>query len=186
MSAPPGISYACVCTGTHKNAEAGTVPSSVTLKAFIDGTVQGPFANKEKASFNHDIFSYNFIKSPQGFTFIAIAPKDVETRFVYDFLGEMLREFEIGADRSTYESRLKVLLAKYSTPQDKIARATDDAEKAKEIMRLNLLKKVEAGEKLEVVEMQAANMENNADILQKKKHMMSNNVPNFDDIESMR
>jgi len=165
------ILYACVCSGTHLNAEAGSVPSKVTLKAFIDGTVSGPFANKDKASFNHDICSYNYIKANSGFTFIAVAPKEVDTRIVYEFLGEMMKEFEMGSDRETYEGRLKSLLARYANPTvgvDKVAVALNTAEETKKVMHDNLVKIADRGVQLEAVEEKAVDMEYKATELKEK------------------
>jgi len=160
-SSGPGILYACVCSGTHKSADAGTAPSTVSLTAFIDGTMKGPFANQDKGAFNHDVCSYNYIKS-NGFTFIAVAPKEVETRIVYEFLAEMVMDFQIGADREAYEVRLRLLLAKYGNPVDKIAQAAANNATTMAIMKANLEAMLARGEIVDAADLKAFNLENDA------------------------
>lgn len=173
MAAPPpqpGVLYGCVCQGTHINAEAGTIPSKVTLKAFIDGTVQGPFANRDKASFNHDVCSYNYIKATSGFTFIAVAPKEVDTRIVYEFLGEMMREFEVGSDRETYEQRVKVLLSQYATPRSSIQRHQEMLDATKATMQDTVNKMAANAATLDATEEAVTGFEVQTQDLAKKSH----------------
>jgi len=165
------VLYACVCQQTHIRAESGAAPSKVTLKAFVDGTVSGPFANKEKASFNHDICSYNYVKSPSGYTFVAVAPKEVETRVVYDFLDQMMREFEQGSDKEQFQYKLNTLLARFQ-PTNRIQSTQMELDATKTTMQHNIHQMMEQGTQLEVLDAQVQNMEAVAVETKEKAHQV--------------
>jgi len=170
MSGGVGIIYACVCKRADVQVEAGekTILRQ-SLKAFIDGTVTGPAATKEKGSFNHGPFSYNFMKD-SGNTFVAIAAKEVDTRIVFNFLGEMKRAFEAGTDKGTYVKTLTKLLVQYKNPaeMDRIKRITFELEEVKGVMRENLDKMVKRGDQLEQLDAASVQLEVGAGDFRKK------------------
>lgn len=73
---------------------------------------------KSSGSFNQGPFSYSYMKTNDNFTFIAIAPKEVDTRVVMSFLQEMIRDFDAGGDGSAFTVRLNNLLVKYQNAQE--------------------------------------------------------------------
>jgi len=163
-SVSPGIFYACVAKRGDVQVECGEKTMlRNSLKAFIDGTVSGPAASKDKGSFNHGPFSYNFLKDG-GNTFVAIASKDVETRIVFNFLADMRKAFEAGSDKGTYTRNLSKLLAQYKNPadMDRIKRIAADLEDVKGVMRDNLEKMVKRGDQLEHLDAASAQLEEDA------------------------
>ena len=52
----------------------------------------------QTGSFNQGPFSYSFMKSSDDFTFICVAPKEVDTRVIMSFLNEVMRAFDNGGD----------------------------------------------------------------------------------------
>ncbi len=175
-----GIFYACVAKRGDIQVECGEKSMlRNSLKAFVDGTVSGPAAQKDKGSFNHgpsspcprppprltDLpilgpFSYNFQKDG-GNTFVAIASKDVETRIVFNFLGDMKKAFEAGSDKGTYTRNLNKLLVQYKNPadMDRIKRIATELEDVKGVMRDNLDKMVKRGEQLEALDQATVQLE---------------------------
>jgi len=159
-----GIFYACVAKRGDVQVECGEKAMlRNSLKAFIDGTIAGPAAQKEKGSFNHGPFSYNFLKDG-GNTFVAIASKDVETRIVFNFLGDMRKAFEAGSDKGTYTRNLNKLLVQYKNPadMDRIKRIAAELEDVKGVMRDNLDKMVKRGEQLETLDQATVQLEQDA------------------------
>eukprot|EP01127_Copromyxa_protea_P005491 TRINITY_DN1541_c0_g1_i1.p1 TRINITY_DN1541_c0_g1~~TRINITY_DN1541_c0_g1_i1.p1 ORF type:complete len:156 (-),score=22.21 TRINITY_DN1541_c0_g1_i1:197-631(-) len=126
-----GITYACVTASmsTKVLAEAGN-KSNLTrqLTGFITGVVNNPNNPDERGSFNQGPYSYSYMKTNDNFTFISIAPKEVDTRVVMSFLQEMIRDFDYGGDGSAFTGRLNNLLVKYQNAQemDQIARIQRD------------------------------------------------------------
>jgi len=163
--------YACVCKGKEIQSDGGCHKEALknTLSAFIEGTVSGSQSDKPKGSFNHGPYSYNFIKD-RGFTFIAIARKEVEIRIVFSFLKEMQNHFNAGTDKTGFKRVINDLIATYQNPEevDKVQRINEDLEYVKGIMRQNLENMVKRGDQLEKLDESVVQLEQDAGIFKKQ------------------
>eukprot|EP01125_Pyxidicula_operculata_P001599 TRINITY_DN1144_c0_g1_i2.p2 TRINITY_DN1144_c0_g1~~TRINITY_DN1144_c0_g1_i2.p2 ORF type:complete len:191 (+),score=39.26 TRINITY_DN1144_c0_g1_i2:1032-1604(+) len=107
--------------------------------------------------------SFNYIVSKSGYTFLCVADKEHKTQVCFAFLRDLETNFQPAA-ASRFKSHIKKQMQVYSQEKevDKISAIKTELEDVKTIMRENIDKVVQRGEKLDDLEAVTAELETNA------------------------
>jgi len=104
----------------------------------------------------------------EGFVFGCVADKELKNTTTFGFLKEIQKAFDAD-DSSKFKKVLKTQMARYSNEKEvnKIVAIKEELEEVKNVMRINIDKVLERGDKLSTLEEKSASLE--ADALGFKK-----------------